>query len=129
MLTDISTPADIETLVNHFYGKVLNDSLLADIFKKQIGNNWEVHLKKMVSFWHTLLLNEQHYFGSPFMAHADLPIKEVHFKQWMSLFNTSVDALFEGPKAEEAKDRAAKMAAMFQHKLAYYASHNKKPLL
>lgn len=110
---------DIKVLVDEFYGEIRSDKLLAPIFNERIKDNWPVHLEKMYRFWQTVLLEEHTYFGSPFLPHADLPVDKEHFTEWLALFNKTVDRLFTGGKAEEAKWRAGKMAEMFEAKIAF----------
>jgi len=126
---DIQNRADIVKLVDQFYQKVGTDPLLKDIFNTRLAGHWDAHLEKMYNFWETILLDNHSYIGSPFMPHASLPIEKVHFDHWISLFFITMDELYTGPKAEEAKLRAKKMSEMFQHKLAYYSQTNKKPLI
>jgi hemoglobin len=126
---DIMTLEDIKTLVNAFYEKVRQDELLAPIFNERIQNRWPQHLEKMYAFWQTVLLDERTYYGSPFPPHAQLPINRSHFERWTGLFNSTVDALFEGEKAKEAKWRAGKMAEMFESKIEYHKKQGFKNLL
>ena len=49
--------------------------------------------------------------------HFPLPIRAEHFRQWLALFRASVDILFAGPKAEDAKARAQSIGAMFEHRM------------
>lgn len=109
----------IKLMVNEFYGKVRQDEKLGPIFERVIQDRWPEHLEKMYRFWQTVLLNEHSYFGSPFPPHAKLPIDASHFERWLTLFNANIDAHFTGEKAEEAKWRAERMAAMFTHKLDF----------
>ena len=44
------------------------------------------------------------------------------------LFHATVDDLFEGDRAEEAKLRSNKMAEMFQYKIEYNKATNIKPI-
>lgn len=118
-LKDIENRADIELLVNTFYEQVAKNEWLAPIFESKINGDWQPHLEKMYGFWHTILLNEHLYSGSPFKHHANLPIDAKHFEEWLKLFYQTVDSLFAGEKAEEAKMRATKMGEMFQYKLQY----------
>jgi hemoglobin len=120
MKQDILTKEDIKLLVDRFYEKIRMDELLGPIFNDRIKNRWPEHLDKMYRFWQTVLLGEHTYFGSPFPSHAQLPVVHEHFLQWMKLFNPTVDELFTGEKATEAKWRAAKMAKMFEIKIAHY---------
>lgn len=114
---------DVKLLVDTFYIKVRADELLAPIFNEQIEDRWPEHLQKMYAFWQTTLLGEHTYFGSPFPPHSQLAVDQRHFKQWMSLFIQTVNELFTGEKAEEAKWRAAKMAEMFQLKIDHFRNN------
>lgn len=125
---DISNLADIKLLVDTFYGKVRQNTLIAPIFDAVIRDKWPIHLEKMYAFWQTVLLGEHTYQGAPFPPHAKLPIEKRHFDQWTGLFNQTVDELFEGRIAEEAKWRADKMAQVFINKLDYYREKGLKPL-
>ncbi|MDF2517640.1 MAG: globin [Sphingobacterium sp.] len=130
MKQDIQTIEDIKILVDQFYTTVRADSLIGPIFQERIQDNWSVHLEKMYRFWQTILLDEHTYFGSPFPPHIPLPIEAKHFDQWLLLFEATVDRLYKGEKADEAKWRAQKMAQMFQFKKEYFnANPKKKPLI
>lgn len=120
---------NIKELVDRFYDKVRKDALLSPIFSARIGDRWPQHLEKMYTFWQTVLLNEHTYYGSPFAAHARLPVDKEHFEQWLALFYETLDEDFSGLQAEEAKWRAAKMADMFRYKIAYYRDNSAKPIL
>lgn len=126
---DITTIDDTRRLVDAFYGKVRKDGLIGPIFIGAIQDNWPVHLDKMARFWQTVLLEEHTYFGSPFPPHARMPLEARHFETWLNLWNATVDELFEGEKATEAKWRAAKMAEMFLAKITYYQNSSEKPLI
>lgn len=118
-LQDIQTQEDIKLLVDTFYSKVQVQSLIGPIFNERIKDQWPEHLSKMYRFWETVLLGIHTYQGAPFAPHATLPIDAPHFKIWLELFHTTVDELFSGTKANEAKWRADKMAEMFQSKLQH----------
>lgn len=115
--TDILNLDDVKLLVNSFYGKVREDEMLAGLFNNRIGDRWPEHLEKMYRFWQTVLLGEHTYYGAPFVPHAQLPVQHMHFERWMELFNSTVDALFAGEKADEAKWRGKKMAEIFEMKI------------
>ncbi|TWI84254.1 hemoglobin [Chitinophaga japonensis] len=128
-MKDITVMEDIQLLVNTFYEKVQADELLGPIFNGVIQDRWPVHLEKMYRFWQTVLLEEHTYFGRPFPPHAQLPIEQAHFDTWLRHWHETVDSLFAGPKAEEAKWRGGKMALMFMSKLDYYRNGTGTPLL
>jgi hemoglobin len=116
---DILSLEDVKLLVNTFYGKVREDETLAQIFNERIKDRWPEHLEKMYRFWQTVLLEEQTYFGAPFPPHANLPVERLHFEKWLELFHATVDELFVGQIAEEAKWRGNRMAEMFELKIEY----------
>ena len=128
MSREILNLDDIKQLVDTFYAGIREDELLKDIFNKVIQDRWPEHLEKMYRFWQTVLLGEQTYYGSPFIHHSELPINKLHFDRWLELFYKTVEAQFQGAKAEEAKWRAEKMAQMFQSKLEYYKNKSAKPI-
>ncbi|MRX40949.1 globin [Flavobacterium sp. LC2016-23] len=117
---DISSLGDIKLLVNTFYAKVQDDELIGPIFNEKMLGRWPEHLEKMYRFWQTILLEEHTYSGSPFPPHKHLPVNQTHFDRWMEIFTTTVDFLFVGKLAEEAKIRAANMAYMFNYKIDYF---------
>lgn len=128
-MNDISTIEDIKLLVDTFYGKVREDQLLSPIFNGVIQDRWPQHLEKMYRFWQTVLLQEHTYYGSPFPPHAGLPVDQLHFNTWLGIWHQTLDALFEGEKANEAKWRGDKMAVMFLSKIEYYRDNATTPLL
>lgn len=127
--TSILSLDDVKVLVDAFYDKVREDELLAPIFNEKIKDRWPEHLNKMYTFWQTILLGEHTYYGSPFLPHAQLPVEHQHFTRWLALFDETINKLFVGKKADEAKWRAHKMAEMFEFKINYNKQRNFKELL
>lgn len=119
---------DVRLLVDTFYGRARQDELIGPIFNDTIQDRWPEHLEKLYRFWQTILLGEHTYYGSPFLPHSVLPLEKAHFDRWLLLFHATVDALFSGPKAEEAKQRSVLMAQMFQFKLAEHARKGTTPI-
>lgn len=111
---DIQTEDDISDLVNSFYEKVRRDDLLAPVFKATIKGDWDQHLQRMCDFWSTLLLYSQKYRGDPMTKHMALNIGREHFSRWLQLFTRTVDDLFKGENAKEAKKRAGYIAKLMQ---------------
>jgi len=128
-MRDIENIEDIKLLVDTFYGKIQQDDMLGIIFNQNIQDRWPQHLEKMYRFWQTILLDEYTYDGRPFPPHAHLPISKIHFDQWLSIFESTVNSLFQGEKANEAIWRAQKMAVMFESKLDYLRNNPDKPFL
>jgi len=129
MKQDILTIEDVKLLVNRFYDKIKTNELLGPIFKERINDHWPEHLDKMYRFWQTVLLGEHTYHGTPFPPHAQLPVGHEHFLKWMELFTATVDELFMGEKATEAKWRAAKMKELFEMKITHYKKTGIKTLI
>ena len=126
---DIQNLEDIQLLVDSFYATVRSNDLLGPIFNERIGDRWTEHLQKMYRFWQTILLEDHTYFGSPFPPHAQLPVDQIHFDTWLQLWHGTIDQYFQGKKADEAKWRGDKMAAMFLYKITYYRDNNTTPLV
>ncbi|MEP6956235.1 MAG: group III truncated hemoglobin [Chthoniobacterales bacterium] len=114
---DITTTEDVRTLVDSFYDKVGGDELLAPIFNDFARVDWDTHLPTMYRFWESMLFGAGTYEGAPFPKHAVLPVQREHFVRWLALFVETVNAHFSGPKAEEAKGRAASIADTFAQRM------------
>ena len=119
---DIASRTDIERLVNHFYGLVRQDEILGPIFNEVARVDWDRHLPKMYAFWDKVLFGVPGFQGNPLAAHLALatrtPLGAREFDRWLELFRTSVQALFRGSVADEAVERAVRIAAVMQQHLA-----------
>ena len=118
---DIQTRDDIVLLVDSFYQKVKSNLVIGHIFVEVANVNWENHLPVMYSFWAGVLLGEQSYEGNPMLKHIALskktPMTEVEFSEWLLLFTRTVDELFSGDKASEAKIRAGNISRLMMYKI------------
>ncbi|MDB5242392.1 MAG: hemoglobin, partial [Spirosoma sp.] len=83
--------------------------------------DWEYHIPRLVGFWSTILLGSDQYRANPVLPHLALghktSIYSAHFDQWLGLFMQTVDELFVGERAEQAKIRAQSIAVVLQSKL------------
>lgn len=113
----ISTYEDVVFLVDTFYEKVALDDLIGPVFTERLHDKWETHLHTMYTFWQTVLLGERTYEGRPFPPHSDLPVYEMHFLRWLTLFEETLTEYFQGENAEYALVHAQRMAKQFQLKL------------
>ena len=113
-MQDIHSREEIKHLVDSFYKKVKEDTLLAPVFAHV---DWPHHLPIMYNFWSSILLGDMSYNGSPLSKHMGLNITSEHFTRWLELFMETVNTEFKGPVAEEAKSRAQTIANLFQHKM------------
>ncbi len=124
MKHDIQNIEDVKLMVNTFYDRIQKNEILGPIFEERIGHKWPEHLEKMYRFWQTILFDEHTYNGAPFPPHALMPIDESHFIIWVKTFTSTVDDLFIGDVAEEAKKRGSLMAALFNSKLEFFKKHD-----
>lgn len=121
MKGDIETRADVELLVNTFYEKVRGNKVIGSIFNEVVKVDWDHHLPRMYSFWASLLIGEHSFSGNPMQKHVEISrmasMTETEFSEWLMLFTHTVDELFSGDKANEAKIRAANIARLMLHKI------------
>ncbi|HYG37853.1 MAG TPA: group III truncated hemoglobin [Cytophagales bacterium] len=112
---EVSTPEDIQLIVDSFYQKVRENEVIGSYFKDL---DWSKHLPVMYSFWSKIILQQDGYKGNPFDKHVKLPnLKEEHFAEWLKLFTETVDVNFQGETAETMKLRASTIAFIFKSKL------------
>lgn len=120
--SDIKTRNDVYLLVSSFYKKVRKDNVLGPFFNNLI-EDWDAHLEKLTSFWESSLFLQTRYYGDPLEAHVKVDkennnsITEMHFGLWLNLWFQTIDELFEGDYAENAKRRARKMGTFIYLKI------------
>ncbi len=121
MKKDIETIEDIKQMIDSFYDKVKVDKVIGFIFNDVVRVNWEIHLPVMYKFWENSLFYTGSYEGNPLALHKHIhqltALNALHFNQWVSLFNTTVDELFEGPISKLAKQRALSISTVLQIKI------------
>lgn len=118
---DIEDRADCERLVRAFYGRALQDPIIGWIFVDVARLDLEEHVPVIASFWETILLGAQSYSGGAFHPHAALhakvELRAGHFDRWLALWTATVDELFVGERAEQAKSHAHRVARAFHRRL------------
>jgi hemoglobin len=121
MKKDIQGIDDIKVLVDRFYQLVVKDPVIGYIFTESIKVNWERHLPVMYSFWENTLFYTGGYSGNPMMIHQRMhqliKLTSEQFDRWTMLFCATVDTLFNGEKAELAKQRAVSIATIMKIKI------------
>lgn len=119
---DIKSRADIFKLVSQFYSKVRKNDELGPFFNKTI-TDWDGHLERLTTFWESSLFLKTRYYGNPLEAHVKVDavnnnsITEQHFGLWLNLWFQTIDEMFEGDYAENAKRRARKMGTFLYLKI------------
>ena len=121
MKTDIQSRTDIEQLVRAFYERALADASIGFLFTEVAQIDLDTHLPHLCDFWENILLKPNGYKRNVLKKHLDLnqlsALKPEHFQQWLLLFEQTVDELFEGEKAQSAKNKAQSIALVIQTKL------------
>ena len=111
MKRDIETREDLENLLNEFYSVATRDEEIGHHFAEL---NLQTHLPVIINFWEKVLFGNPVYFGNPLAVHQTLheksPLLLEHFQRWIEIFNQTVDELFVGKTAENAKLRAKMIA-------------------
>jgi hemoglobin len=108
--------AFISGLVEEFYTRVRGDERLGPIFDRVIGDNWEIHLTKMKSFWSTIILKSNTYSGKPVPAHQNLSgVRQGDFDHWLTLFSQTLNDLSSQPEVVEVfMSKARTMASRLE---------------
>ena len=123
---DIETREDCERLVRAFYGRALEDPIIGFIFTDVARLDLEAHVPRITSFWATVLLGEGSFSGGAFRPHAELharvELREGHFDRWLRLWFGTVDELFAGPRANQAKIHALRVGQAFHSRLQGFPS-------
>ncbi|CAL2063219.1 group III truncated hemoglobin [Tenacibaculum sp. 190524A05c] len=120
----IENREDVFVLVSTFYDKIKKDDVIGEFFLETIPEEeWDDHLLKLTDFWETNLFFVRKFKGNPIKAHRDVDanfnnaIQQEHFGRWLQLWFSTVDELFSGEKATQAKERARNIASMLFFKI------------
>ena len=118
MKADIASAADVRRMVEEFYTTLTADPMMAPFFADL---DLEAHLPRIRAFWEMVLLDKAGYTTNVTAVHLAIAqrmsVLPAHFERWLALWATTVDALFSGPKAEEAKSRAHTIAMVIRSKM------------
>jgi hemoglobin len=118
MKKDIKNRADIELLVDNFYGKVKSDKLIGHFFTEVFQINWEKHLPLMTDFIDNIIFFSGNYSGNPMNLHLHLneinAIQKKHFTRWKKLFFKTLDELYIGEKATLIKQKIESISNIMQ---------------
>ena len=131
-MADIATRADVEARVRAFYGRALGDEIIGFLFTDVAKLDLEHHLPRITRFWETVLLGARSYGGGAFRPHieinAQVPIRRGHFERWLWLWHTTVDELYTGPVADEAKRHATRVANAFHERIEAINTNRPDPV-
>ncbi|XOZ34124.1 group III truncated hemoglobin [Halomonadaceae bacterium KBTZ08] len=113
---DLDTPEAVHQLVQSFYGRLLDDPVMAPVFLESAGVNLDHHLPTIEAYWRKMLLGERGGYTRNMVArheavHARHPLTMEHFERWGMHFHATVTELFEGPGADRAHRIADRILA------------------
>jgi hemoglobin len=116
-MNDIETRKDIQALMVDFYDLAFADDMIGYIFTDVAKMDLDEHLPVIVDFWESMILGTGSYQArgrNPMLIHHQLaektPLLPEHFERWLELFESSVNKLFIGERAELIKHRASSIA-------------------
>jgi hemoglobin len=121
-MRDIKNREDIHLLVSSFYEKVKKDDILGPFFTGKILD-WDKHIDHLTDFWESSLFLKTKFNGDPLKKHIEVDVENSnsigpeHFGIWLNLWYQTVDELFKGDFAENAKRRARKMGTFLYLKI------------
>jgi hemoglobin len=76
--------ATLSALLRDFYGRVMEDELLAPFFEVPLRHDFEGHIARLTAFWGRVAGRDTGYFGRPMAVHMALPgLHPRHFDRWM----------------------------------------------
>lgn len=109
-LPDLDSPERIAEFLQHFYGKLLKDPVLAPIFIDVAKIDIQTHLHHIQAYWEKLLLGKddyrRHTMNIHRMLHGKRALTKGDFDRWLEFFTGTVREHYGGPQA----DRAIKVA-------------------
>lgn len=119
--TDIRGRDDIARLVRAFYTRAFADPVLGPIFTDIAHMDLAAHMPIMCDFWETVLFQAGKYGRNAFTVHLDLhrqvALTPMHFQRWLDIWEVTVDDLFDGPRAIQAKVQAGRIAGSISRRL------------
>lgn len=122
-MQDITNRMDIEKLMRAFYAKILSDEVIGHYFTEVMHLDLEAHIPVLCDFWEGILFQTGSYHGAMYQRHLHLnqksPFEKKHFTRWTDAFIATINELFEGEKAELAKQRALSISMIMQSKMLF----------
>lgn len=106
---------DLHGFLVDFYAAVAREPLLAPYFEHV---DMAAHIPRIADFWSTLLFHSGRYSGNAFRPHQAMPgLDSPHFARWVATLESTVDARFAGPVAENVKALGHRIAYSMQLRL------------
>ena len=123
-LTDIRDRDDIVRLVTAFYGTLFDDPVLGPIFRDIAMVDLARHIPTFADFWENILFQTGAYRGGLMAAHIKVhllePLATHHLQRWLDTWESTIDELFVGPRANHAKVQASRVGVNMLQRLAMF---------
>ncbi len=121
MKPDLDSLPKIEYCIHQFYQQVLDDELLAPIFKVTANVDIEVHIPIICCYWEKLLPGGDRYKRHTMNIHRNIAAKTrleaQHFERWLALFIATLEDNYEGANTQRAKQIARHIKANMERAL------------
>ncbi len=115
MRYEIITDESIREMVEKFYGRVQQDSVLGPVFEEVLHGKWDDHIARIAEFWSTIILRTESFQGNVFGKHMALEkIRREHFVHWLLLFRKTVSETYCDDAAEKFLKAADRIAGSLQ---------------
>ncbi len=107
--------AQLALLVERFYAKVREDSVLGPIFNGVV-HDWPDHLEKLSAFWSSVMLTSGRYKGNPMAAHLRHreAIRPAMFDRWLELWRETASETLDEEGAAGVIAKAERIAESLQ---------------
>ncbi len=105
------TEESLKALVDTFYAKVRQDTLIGPVFNDAI-HDWPEHLDKLQSFWSSVMLTSGRYKGRPLPAHVKHGdrISSASFERWLALWRETTEEMLDPASAAALQEKAGRIA-------------------
>ncbi|MEN0003548.1 MAG: group III truncated hemoglobin [Bacteroidota bacterium] len=123
MKKDIENRGDIEQLSHRFFEQLLDRPAYSQLFFGVAQIKLGPFLHRFADFWESALFKAGKYDGDLMATHLEVDemsrLDKAHFEEWLHLFFATVDQYFEGPKADELKEKAKALAIVMEMKINF----------
>lgn len=120
-MRDLETRNDIKQLMMDFYSRLLEEPSFKVIFFDIAQVEILDHLELMIDFWEFTLFNKGSYQKNIITKHLEIhmehSLSKDLFEKWLIIFNNTIDNLYKGSNATEAKNRAFSIATVIKLKI------------
>lgn len=121
VMRDIESRADIDLVLRDFYTQAMADELIGHFFTEVAKLDLESHLPVIGDFWDSIVFGTgiyQRHQRYPMAIHLHLhresEMRPEHFDRWLAIFESTLSANFDGPRATGMLQRAQAIGARFQ---------------